>query len=226
MWEFLNDFSNVLIQWIKICCGGWGGCLKLRKFGNYGFGGCWKFWKYQWDGPPPQQGALELIRGLTGLLCLLIPSQFLSPGELLGTIGGGVPPGSPNPNPISDQKIEFFICFQTRPRKSIPDFKKLFHHYLDWNRDKKDFLKSIPNWHINFLSFHPRRPRGSQSGREKRRDESFQVRAKEPLGTDSHRTISKNSSGCRLLIGHKNCFVLLCPIGELSFSWVLCKWKE
>ena len=33
---------------------------------------------------------------------------------------------------------------------------------------------------------HPRRPRGSQSGREKRREESFQVRAKEPLGTDSH----------------------------------------
>ena len=60
---------------------------------------------------------------------------------------------------------------------------------------------------------HPRRPRG-QSGRKKRRDESFQVRAKEPLGTDSHRTISKNSSGCRLLIGHKKCFVLLCPIGE------------
>ena len=24
----------------------------------------------------------------------------------------------------------------------------------------------------------------------------------------------KNSSGCRLLIGHKKCFVLLCPIGE------------
>ena len=60
---------------------------------------------------------------------------------------------------------------------------------------------------------HPRRPRGGQSGREKRRDESFQVRAKEPLGTDSHRTMSKNSSGCRLLIGHKKCFVL-CPIGE------------
>ena len=27
---------------------------------------------------------------------------------------------------------------------------------------------------------HPRRPRGSQSGREKRRDESFQVQAKSP----------------------------------------------
>ena len=50
--------------------------------------------------------------------------------------------------------------------------------------------------------------------REKRRDESFQVRGKEPLGTDYHRTISKNSSRCRLLIGHKKCFVLLCPIGE------------
>ena len=61
---------------------------------------------------------------------------------------------------------------------------------------------------------HPRRPRGSQSGREKGRDESFQVGAKKPLGTDSHRAISKNSSGCRLLIGHKKCFVLLCPIGE------------
>ena len=53
-----------------------------------------------------------------------------------------------------------------------------------------------------------------QSGREKRRDESFQVRAKEPLDTDSHRTVSKNSRGCRLLIWHKTCFVLLCPIGE------------
>ena len=61
---------------------------------------------------------------------------------------------------------------------------------------------------------HPRRTRGSQSGREKRWDESFQVRAKQPLGIDSHRTISKNSSGCRLLIGHKKCFVLLCPISE------------
>ena len=30
----------------------------------------------------------------------------------------------------------------------------------------------------------------------------------------SHRTILKNSNGCRLLIGHKKCFVLFCPIGE------------
>ena len=68
---------------------------------------------------------------------------------------------------------------------------------------------------VNILGMpHPRRPGGSQSGREKRREESFQVRTKELLGTDSHRTFSKNSSGCQLPIGHKKCFVLLCPIGE------------
>ena len=61
---------------------------------------------------------------------------------------------------------------------------------------------------------HPWRPRGSQSGWEKRRYESFQAQAEEPLGTDSHRTISKRSSECWLLIGHKKYFVLLCPIGE------------
>ena len=63
-------------------------------------------------------------------------------------------------------------------------------------------------------SDHPRRPRGSQSSREKRRDESFRAWAEEPLGTDSHRTISKRSRECWLLIGHKKCFVLLCPIEE------------
>ena len=61
---------------------------------------------------------------------------------------------------------------------------------------------------------HPRRPRGSQLGRVKRRDKSFQAWAEEPLGTDSHRTISKRSRECWFLIGHKKCFVLLCPIGE------------
>ena len=55
---------------------------------------------------------------------------------------------------------------------------------------------------------------GGQSGREKRCDESFQAQAEKPLGTNSHQTISKRSSKCWLLIGHKKCFVLLCPIGE------------
>ena len=61
---------------------------------------------------------------------------------------------------------------------------------------------------------HPRRPRGSESGRVKTRDESFQAWAEEPLVTYSHRTISKRSRECWFLIGHKKCFVLLCPIGK------------
>ena len=90
---------------------------------------------------------------------------------------------------------------------------------LVWNWGK--FSESLPHWyHLHFPrviilgSQHPRRPRGSQLSREKRRDESFQAQVEEPLGTDSHRTISKRSSECWLLIGHKKCFVLLCPIGE------------
>ena len=42
----------------------------------------------------------------------------------------------------------------------------------------------------------------------------FKYGRKSPLVTDSHRTISNNSSGCRLLIRLIKCFVLLCPIGE------------
>ena len=70
------------------------------------------------------------------------------------------------------------------------------------------------------MSKHPRRPSGSQSGREKRREESFHVRAKEPLGADNHRTISKTSSGCRLLIGHKHA-LYYCAQSSNSFSLVL-----
>ena len=58
------------------------------------------------------------------------------------------------------------------------------------------------------------RPRGGQSGREKRCNGSFQAQAEKPLGTDSHRTVSKRSSECWFLIGHKKCFVLLCTIDE------------
>ena len=69
-------------------------------------------------------------------------------------------------------------------------------------------------------SGHPRRPRGNQSGRGKRRDESFQAQAEKPLGTDSHRTISKRSSECWLLIGHKNA-LYYCAQSANSISWVL-----
>ena len=53
------------------------------------------------------------------------------------------------------------------------------------------------------------------------RKHPFRRLAKEPLGTDSHRAISINSSGCRLLGGHKKCLVLLCPTSANTFSWVL-----
>ena len=58
------------------------------------------------------------------------------------------------------------------------------------------------------------RARKNPSSETQGQSVSFQAQAEEPLGTDSHRTISKRSSECWLLIGHKKCFVLLCPIGE------------
>ena len=70
------------------------------------------------------------------------------------------------------------------------------------------------------LPYRPRRPRASQSGREKRRGESFQAQAEKPLGTDSHRTISKRSNECWLLIGHKKRFIWLFLIA-MSISTVL-----
>ena len=45
-------------------------------------------------------------------------------GVLLGIRGGGVPPGSSNPYPISEQKnVILPIRFQTRPPKSIAVFR-------------------------------------------------------------------------------------------------------
>ena len=44
--------------------------------------------------------------------------QVSSPGEvLLGILGGGVPPGSPNPDPISDQKMLFPRPFSDQTSK-------------------------------------------------------------------------------------------------------------
>ena len=47
------------------------------------------------------------------------------PGVLLGILGGRVPPGSPNPGLISDQKMSFSHPFWDLVSK------KLCHHYLD-----------------------------------------------------------------------------------------------
>ena len=75
---------------------------------------------------------------------------------------------------------------------------------------------------VQWLS-HPRRPRGSQSGRVKRREESFQAWAEKPLGTDSHRTISKRSRESWFLIGHKKMLCIIVPNRRTAspefFSW-------
>ena len=45
-------------------------------------------------------------------------------GVLLGIRGGGVPRGSPNPDPISDQtNVIFHTRFKNRTLKSIPVFR-------------------------------------------------------------------------------------------------------
>ena len=64
-----------------------------------------------------------------------------------------------------------------------------------------------------------REPRGSQLGQDKWRGESFQTLAEEPLGTDSHRTICKQSSEYWLLTGHNNTMQ-----SANRFSWVRTRW--
>ena len=64
----------------------------------------------------------------------------------------------------------------------------------------------------------PRRPRGSQWGRVKRRDERFQVRAKEPLGTDSHFPKFKRMPAPDW--AQKNA-LYYCAQSANSISWVL-----
>ena len=53
--------------------------------------------------------------------------------------------------------------------------------------------------------------------------EVFKYGRKSPWVPSSHRAISKNSNGSWLLIGHKKCFVLLCPIGQ---QFILSSFRE
>ena len=45
-------------------------------------------------------------------------------GVFLGILGGGVPPDSPNPDPISDQKMSFPHPFSPWAQKFIPFFRR------------------------------------------------------------------------------------------------------
>ena len=68
-------------------------------------------------------------------------------------LGGGLPPGCSTPDPISDQKMSFFTPV-FRPGLNQYPFsdlacKKLRHRYLDYNSNKKDFLKSMSKSRIS-----------------------------------------------------------------------------
>ena len=58
------------------------------------------------------------------------------------------------------------------------------------------------------------RTQGQSVGSGEKAGWKFSSTGERAPSTDSHPATSKNSSGCRLLIGHKKCFVLLCPIGK------------
>ena len=84
----------------------------------------------------------------------------LSLGVLLGILVGGVPPGSPNLDSISD-----YTCFQTWPPKSVPVFRPGGGHKTQQQKteimlsllrikpQQKDFLISISNSYITLFSY-------------------------------------------------------------------------
>ena len=84
----------------------------------------------------------------------------------------------------------------------------------------------LGQWHINCMArfFLSSETQGQSvgSGKKAGRKFSIQVRAEEPLGNDSHQTISENSSRYRLLIGHKKCFIVpnRQTVSPTFFSWV------
>ena len=67
---------------------------------------------------------------------------------------------------------------------------------------------------------HPRRPRGSQSGREKRRDESFQVRRKSSWVPTLTELFPKIQADAGSWLGTKNA-LYYCAQSANSLSWVL-----
>ena len=86
-------------------------------------------------------------------------------------------------------------------------------------------MKSVCCWLV-LLSFlllvqvHPRRPRGSQSGREKRRDESFHYGRKSPWVPTLTGPFPKIQADAGSWLGTKNA-LYYCAQSANSFSWVL-----
>ena len=71
---------------------------------------------------------------ITGALQIVYDHILGGGGVLLRILGGGVPPGYPNSDPISDQKMSFFTpAFR-------PGLEEIMSSRLDWNTNKSDFL--------------------------------------------------------------------------------------
>lgn len=59
-------------------------------------------------------------------------------GLLLGILGGGMPPGSPNPEPPSDQKMSFSTA--------ILEPSKIYSRIQTWHIDIDDIYMYQENW--------------------------------------------------------------------------------
>ena len=66
--------------------------------------------------------------------------QFFPGGVLLGIFGGGVPPASPNPDPISDQKMPFPIPVSRPGLKNPYPFSDLILYMI-----KHSIIASVLN---------------------------------------------------------------------------------
>ena len=81
-------------------------------------------------------------------------------GGTLGNYWWGVQPGSPNLDPILDKKMYFFIplfrpgLWNPHPFSGLAS-KKLFHHYFDWNKNKKDFTFTCISFFLLHLELKP-----------------------------------------------------------------------
>ena len=118
--------------------------------------------------------------------------------------------------------IFYFALFYSWPwptcnLPNLPDCEK-----KSWFCPAAAALPRLLRFSVTRDGSHPRRPRGSKSGWEKGRDESFQIRVKEPLGTDSHQTtvFPKIQADAGSWLGTKNVLYYCAQLAN-SFSWVL-----
>ena len=114
---------------------------------------------------------------------------------------------------MSTQIIAF--AKETKSKKLL--FQELPYHAVNiifYNHGQ--VLKSLGSLYM----YHPRRPRGGQLGREKRRDESFQVWAEKPRVLTFTGPFPNGQANAGSWLGTKNA-LYYCAQSANSISWVL-----